>query len=230
MVDDDSFLIRPDRKGSLRPVLQKDRAYQSIKAFLFDDDGTDTIYSERFLSSELEIGLASVRSAVERLRSEGIIETIPKGGIRLPQITPSEVVNFYEIRMVLEPYLVGRIAGNLTEGQRKALSALIERQKMAATDADTGTYHVLDLRFHEDLARIHGNGEMMRALGQMRDKMFRLSRRLHRSHPERLAVNAGQHQQIVEAVCEGRAGEAISAMKEHLAWGRDFTLNPDART
>jgi DNA-binding GntR family transcriptional regulator len=139
------------------------------------------------------------------------------------------VIDFYEMRLVLEPYLVQRIAGQLSTDQAESLHAIIADQKQAAVEKDTLTYHQLDLRFHELLAEFHGNREMVRALGQMRDKMYRLSRRLHRTHPERLTINAEQHQRIVEAVCGGKRQDASEAMQSHLIWGRDFTLDPEGR-
>ncbi|EAR50259.1 putative transcriptional regulator [Oceanicola granulosus HTCC2516] len=210
-------------------ALLKEEAYARIKAHLFQVDDEGTIFSERSLAKTLDIGLASVRSAVERLRSEGIIVSIPKGGIRLPEITSQDVIDFYELRLVIETHLVARIAGKLPAARCDELRGLIARQRAAAESGDTLTYHQLDLDFHDTLARFHGNAEMIRALGQMRDKMYRLSRRLHRTHPERLAVNVDQHAAIVEAICTGEGDVAGETMRAHLAWGRDFTLDPDGR-
>lgn len=216
---------RPATNGSLL----KEEAYQRIKTYLFQVENSKTIFSERSLSRALDIGLASVRSAVEWLRSEGIIISIPKGGIRLPEITSQDVIDFYEMRLVIETHVVKRIAGRLSKERCDRLADLIARQKSAAQNGDTLTYHQLDLDFHDMLASFHGNAEMTRALAQMRDKMYRLSRRLHRTHPERLDVNAEQHRLIVEAICSGDSSTAVEAMSSHLAWGRDFTLDPDGR-
>ena len=216
-------------KGPKTPLL-KEEAYQSIKAHLFEDDDPEAVYSERSLATRLEIGLASVRSAIERLRSERIIVSIPKGGIRLPEITSRDVIEFYEMRLVIETHVVGRIVGRVPETRCGELRDLIAWQMTAARDGDTLTYHSLDLDFHATLARLHGNTEMIRALAQMRDKMYRLSRRLHRTHPERLDINADQHKRIVDAICDGDATTAVESMRTHLVWGRDFTLDPDGRT
>jgi len=209
--------------------LKKDMAYLLIKDFLFRSESVQTIFSERYLAKELNIGLASVRAALERLRTEGIVLPIPKAGIRLPEITHREIIEFYEMRLVLEAHIVRQICGRLSATQCAELREIISAQKKAAEYRDTTTYHQLDLRFHEMLAAIHGNGEMINALSQMRDKMYRLSRRLHRTHPERLEVNALQHEAIAEAICGGDADAAEEAIRSHLSWGRDFTLDPDGR-
>lgn len=217
------------RGDGAEPRLQKDRAYLTLKQFLFDTESTQTIFSERSLAARLEISLASVRSALERLRAEEVIETIPKAGIRLPQISPGDILEFYEFRIVVETYIARGIAGRLTQAQCAGLRALIAEQKEAARARDTNVYHRLDLQFHHILAEFHGNREMVRALSQMQDKMYRLSRRLHRTHPERLGINADQHESIVESICSGDPQKAEEAMRSHLTWGRDFTLDPDGR-
>lgn len=215
--------------GKPAKLLQKDQAYFAIKQFLFDEDDTQMIFSERYLSTELEMGLASIRSALERLRSEGIVEMIPKAGIRLPQITYSEVMEFFEMRLVIEPHVAHGLAGRVTSAECDELAALIADQKQAARDRDTVAYHRFDLDFHDFLARLYGNREMVRALGQMRDKMYRLSRLIHTTHPDRLTTNAEQHEKVVDAICNGRADEAKEAMELHLHWGRDVNISPRGR-
>jgi DNA-binding GntR family transcriptional regulator len=210
-------------------VLLKDEAYATIRDFLVRTEGSDHMLSERALAARLGLGLGSVRSALERLRVEGLISVAPNSGLRLPDLTAGEIIDFYEMRMVVEFHIVKSLAGRLSAAQSRQLEAIIVEQEDTAERHDTDRYHNLDLEFHTAMAEFYGNAEMVRALRQMRDKMFRLSRRLHRSHPERLAVNAAQHRGIMEAVNEGRGDEARRLMETHLIWGRSFTLDPDGR-
>ncbi|WP_198590206.1 GntR family transcriptional regulator [Paracoccus zhejiangensis] len=221
--------VGTDTAAPSAKLLQKDQAYTAIKQFLFREEDTRSYFSERFLAAELDMGLASVRSAVERLRSEGIVESIPKAGIRLPQITHEEIMDFFEVRLVIEPYIAQQVAHQVTAEQCKELKELIEAQKLAARERDTLTYHKLDLAFHDCMARIHGNQEMVRTLQQLGDKMYRLSRRIHQRQVEHLSVNALQHEKVVLAICNGRPEEASDAMRTHLVWGRNHTLDPEGR-
>lgn len=210
-------------------VLLRDNAYTSIKEYLFRTDGVEQALSERALAGRLGLSLTPVRLALERLRVEGLISVAPNSGIRLPEVTAREIIEFYELRLVIEGYVVRALAGRLTRAQAQRIAAIIAEQEASAAKEDTDTYHRLDLEFHEAFAAFYGNSEIIRTLGQMRDKMYRLSRRLHRNHPERLAVNAAQHRSIMEAVCDGNAEEARQRMELHLGWGRNFTLDPDGR-
>lgn len=218
-----------DDRFTSTKVLQKEQAYETIKQHLFNKEDTSSYFSERLLAAELELGLASVRSAIERLRSEGIVQSIPKAGIRLPQISHTEIMDFYEVRLVIEPYIARQVAERITKAQCEELAGMIRQQKLAAAEQDTQTYHTMDLAFHNLLAQIHGNQEMARSLKLLWDKMYRLSRRIHQRQVEHLSVNVEQHDAIVNAICAKRPDEAASAMENHLIWGRTYALDPEGR-
>ncbi|MBE7210728.1 MAG: GntR family transcriptional regulator [Gluconacetobacter diazotrophicus] len=212
-----------------RPLL-RDEAYSRIRHHLFTVEQLETApLSERGLAAALELGLGPVRSALERLRAEGLIAVSPNNGIHLPDLSPAAIIDFYEIRLVMECHVASRLAGRLTREQDVRLERIIVEQEDAARRGDTDSYHRLDLDLHATLVAFHGNAEMVQALNRLRDKMYRLSRRLHRSHPERLLVNAAQHRGIVEALRDGDGARARARMETHLDWGRRFTLDPDGR-
>jgi DNA-binding GntR family transcriptional regulator len=217
----------PRQPGKTRALL-KDDAYSRIRTLLLHGDA-EGVYSERGLAASLELGLGPVRSALERLRAEGMIVVAANSGIRLPEITSREILDFYELRMVVECHVVASLAGCLTDHQGRGIDAILAEQERTAACGDTIRYHQLDLDFHAALAEAHGNLEMEHALRRLHDKMFRLARRMHGAHPERLAVNAAQHRGIFDAVRAGDAAEAHSRMKTHLDWGRRFTLDPHRR-
>lgn len=131
--------------------------------------------------------------------------------------------------MVIECHVVASLAGCLSDVQARAIDQILLEQEATAASGDTLRYHQLDLNFHTVLAECHGNAEMEHALRHLHDRMYRLARRMHGAHPERLAVNAAQHRRIFDAVRTGNTEKAHSRMKTHLDWGRRFTLDPDRR-
>ena len=209
-------------------VYLRDTAYTSVRDYLLSEE-EDAGLSERSLATRLGLGLAPLRSALERLRAEGLVAVAPNSGLRLPETTAREIIDFYELRLVVECHIARQLAVRLTAAQSAVLEEILTAQERAAETRDTVRYHQLDLDFHAALTGFHGNPEMVRALGQLRNKMHRLSRRLHRAHPERLAVNAEQHRGIVDAIRSGDTGAAHAKMETHLVWGRAFTLDPDGR-
>jgi DNA-binding GntR family transcriptional regulator len=206
----------------------KSEAYNKIKSFLFADV-TERVYSERQLASWLDVGLGSVRSAVERLRAEGLVTVLPNAGIRVPELTAHTIIDFYEVRSILESHVVASLAGRLTRAQIELVDGILARQQECVAAERPEGYHDLDMAFHITLTEFHGNMEIVRTLGQLRDKMYRLSRWVHQSRPERLAVNAQQHHAIWGAVCAGDGAKAMDLMQRHLRWGRNCTLDPTLR-
>ena len=215
------------RAGQPR-LLLKDEAYSKIRKHLLEE-GSEESSSERALAARLDLGLGPVRSALERLRAEGLIVVTANSGIRMPEITAREILDFYELRMVIECHVVASISGCLSADQAREIDEILLEQESTAASGDTLRYHQLDLDFHAALAECHANVEMDHALRRLRDKMYRLARRMHGAHPERLAVNAAQHRGIFDAVRAGNADKAHARMKTHLDWGRRFTLDPDRR-
>ena len=209
-------------------LLLKDEAYSKIRKNLLEE-GSEETCSERALAARLDLGLGPVRSALERLRAEGLIVVTANSGIRMPEISSREILDFYELRMVIECHVVASISGCLSAGQARAIDNILLEQETTAASGNTLRYHQLDLDFHAALAECHANVEMQHALRRLRDKMYRLARRMHGAHPERLAVNAAQHRGIFDAVRAGNAAKAHVRMKTHLDWGRRFTLDPDRR-
>ena len=209
-------------------LLLKDEAYSKIRKHLLED-GSEETCSERALAARLDLGLGPVRSALERLRAEGLIVVTAHSGIRMPEITAREILDFYELRMVIECHVVASISGCLSADEVRAIDEILREQESTSASGNTLRYHQLDLEFHAALAGCHANSEMEHALRRLRDKMYRLARRMHGAHPERLAVNAAQHRGIFDAVRAGNAEKAHTRMKTHLDWGRRFTLDPDRR-
>lgn len=221
-------VVRLNHLAGPARLLLKDEAYSKIRTLLIQGD-SDHTYSERALAASLDLGLGPVRFALERLRAEGLIIVAANTGIRMPEITAREILDFYELRMLIECHVVASLAGCLTADQAVKFDAILAEQESTAANGDAIRYHQLDLDFHATLAEFHGNAEMEHALRRLGDKMYRLARRMHGAHPERLIVNAAQHRGIFDAIRAGDVEHAHSRMKTHLDWGRRFTLDPDRR-
>jgi len=230
----DSPVHRIRENGSVVPLAGrtslKGKAYELIKDLLFENEASGQTYSERQLAAHLNLGLGPVRSALERLRAEGLISVIPNSGIRLPQLTAEDILDFYEVRTVLEAHLVEVLAGRQVSHRLSKVEDILGQQQDCVSRRDTATYHQLDMEFHLALAELHGNAEIVRVLGTLRDRMQRLSSRLHAGHPQRLNENFLQHCQIVEAIRAGDGTTARERLRTHLISARNFILDPESRT
>lgn len=212
----------------MNKLLLKDEAYQAIKKVMFESSADDT-YSERQLAAQLGFGLASIRSALERLRNEGLVIVGPHLGVRLPELSIENISDFYELRSVLETHVVANLASRSYELSFVEIESIISEQRNCVSRQNASLYYQLDTQFHLALAKIYGNAEITRALESLRDRMHRLSSRLHSGHPERLKQNFEQHLSIFKSIRTGDVQEAQVQLQQHLYRARDLVLDPRLR-
>ncbi len=213
--------IQSERKTKLA----RDEAYAKVKATLFQDDDPERIYSERTLSKRLELGLASVRSAIGRLQFEGLIVVLPNAGFLLKPMTMRAISDFYEVRGIVESHVVAGLTGRLDAQKIGSLEEILNDQLLCAAAGDGKAFHRLDMQFHATMARMHGNEEIVRILEHLEDRMHRLSVGLHGRHPERLQPLVDQHRGIVEEISAGDPDVSARKLREHIAWGKSMLLS-----
>lgn len=208
----------------------KEQAYAKIKETLFESGDPEQVYSERSLSKRLDIGLASIRSAIGRLQVEGLIVVLPNAGFMLKPLTPRAIADFYEVRTIVEAHVVASLTGHLSPGHVAKLETILQDQAECLEAKDPRTFHRLDMGFHLALARLHGNEEMIRILERLEDRMHRISVELHGRHPDRLKPLIDQHRGILEEITSGDPEVASEKLKSHLAWGRSMLVNGGRRS
>jgi DNA-binding GntR family transcriptional regulator len=208
-------------------TLLKERAYSEIKQrILRGDFQSSTFLSERHMASQLAMSKTPVRAALERLELEGLVTISPQQGIIVRDLSIAEIADQYEIRATLETYVVRTLAGRLTPDQIQRLQTNLGAQQAKCSLCDVQQCVALDAAFHNLFCEFLGNQEILRVMGQLRDKVHRVISRVFQLNPARLATSYAEHRAIAEAVIQGDAAEAARRMTEHLEWGKRCLLSP----
>ncbi len=71
-----------------------------------------------------------------------------------------------------------------------------------------------------------GNQEILRVMGQLRDKIHRVIFRVFTLNPERMTTSFSEHQTIADAVINGDPVRASQLIEQHLKVGKDALLSP----
>jgi DNA-binding GntR family transcriptional regulator len=205
----------------------KDRAYESIKQRLLNDDyPPGTFLSERKLAEHLGMSKTPVKGALERLESEGFITVSPQQGIVVRELSVHEIADQYEIRSVLESYTLRSIAGKLTPDQVRRVRANLEAQSRLWGSGDVAKGVELDSAFHTQFVEFLGNGEILRVIVQLREKMQRVVTQVFRLCPTRLDTSSEEHAAIAAAVIAGDGDRAAAMLVSHLELGKRLILSP----
>jgi DNA-binding GntR family transcriptional regulator len=209
-----------------RPLL-KDRAYAEIKQrILRGDFPPSTFLSERQLAGQLAMSKTPVRAALERLELEGFVTISPQQGIIIRDLSIHDIADQYEIRAALETYVVRNLAGRLTPVQVERLRANLDAQRAVCGTCDVQRCVALDAEFHTLLCEFLGNREILRVMGQLRDRVHRVISQVFQLNPGRMANSYGEHRAIAEAVMAGDSALAVRRLEEHLEYGKQCLLSP----
>jgi DNA-binding GntR family transcriptional regulator len=85
-----------------------------------------TRVSEAQLVDSYRLSKAAVRAALARLRAEGLVRAEPRRGHVITALTMRDVVEIYDLRLLLEPPAAAAAAATLDRAELKRLRALAE--------------------------------------------------------------------------------------------------------
>jgi DNA-binding GntR family transcriptional regulator len=207
-------VVRP-RRAAL-----KQQAYSELKRLILAGElAGGSVRSVRQLASELQMSKTPVHAAIERLEAEGLVMLAPQQGVVVRELSVHDIVNHYEIRQALEPYVMRRLAGQLTPGQIELLQQNLDQLRQYAKEKDIGGLMKVDAEFHQMLCGFFRNDEITRVMQQLRDKVQRVVFRVAEQFPERVGETHAEHQAIVKSLVAGQGDRAAKLMAEHLEQG-----------
>ena len=185
--------------------------------------------SRRRLAAELNMSLVPVAEALQRLESDGLIESRPRVGTRVRVPTEKDVREHYEIREALESQSARLFAQRATAKQREEMRQMAEHldvlfNRLAAGDTDPEfqfAVHSFHAQFHMGIAERTGC-EALRALIEKNQVMilnWLYDVVAHRRHlPQRF------HRDLTEVLVTTDPIAADVAMREHVRYGLEETV------
>jgi DNA-binding GntR family transcriptional regulator len=165
---------------------------------------------ERFSTSRF-----IVRSALQELAAQGLVEFQRNRGARVREISLGEAIEITEVRQLLEGLQAARAAERITRAEAAALRGIVKDMRAAVAKSELLTYRDLNAYLHASIRDIAAHETSARLLRQLRDQTVRHQFSLALV-PGRPAVSLPQHEAIVAAVTARDPAAAQRAMHEHL--------------
>ena len=171
--------------------------------------------NERELASLIGVSRTPIREALSRLENDQLVTLTSQKGATVTPITTKIINDIFQLRYVLEPYVVSMVTPDFPE------ATLIEFKK-GLTDRSLNKYEelvALDGELHFAIIHAFGNSYMNNLMENMYTQNERI-RRLATMMPKRLADSALEHLAIVEAMLARDSQKAADALREHLQSAR----------
>lgn len=207
----DARIAEPDA-GRL-PASQ--RAYAYIRSRILNGElAGDSFVEEEHISALIGVSRTPVREAFSRLQAEHLIELVPRRGARVRSVTLREMVEFYEVRRIIEGHVATRLCQAGT-GTPPAMQSVLEEMR-TLLPAPGERYMALDAVFHEALVAASGNEVLMDMYAGLSTRQSRVALLSLRIQPRRPAMIHEQHEALVAALDRRDAGNALAVLDAHL--------------
>lgn len=185
---------------------------------------------EAELSRRCGAGRSTIREALGRLATDGLVEVEPYKGASVRRLDRREVGELYRVRELLEG-LAARSAAETVGREAKAhttFSSGLAEIAAAHRAGDLGAYLAENRRYHQLIMRSADNRVLERQLDMLIVPVFRLQFRALMTW-ELVERSRSDHARIAEAILAGDADAADASMRAHVrASGQEVAALPDA--
>lgn len=179
-----------------------------------------SILSESGLVELVGVSRTPVREALSCLEQEGLVRIIPKCGIAVKGLSVQEINALFEMRTILEPYVIRRYADRIPRDQ---LLSTWRAMECAYMESDAEEQYRLDAQLHRLIHESAANPYINRIMEQAVVENTRI-RALLGTIPSRLKDSYEEHRSIVEALLAKRCEDAAAAMEAHLRIAHQLAL------
>lgn len=170
---------------------------------------------ERSIAAQLNVSRTPLRSALQVLAAEGLIELLPNRGAIVADPGPERVREMLEVQGVLEEFAGLLFCANASDADVAEIRALHYEMLAAYARRERLAYFKLNQRIHRQIVRATGNS----ALDEMHEL---LSARLFRfRYQPNLRLDlwesaVQEHEQILDAVVSRDGPRLGRVLREHL--------------
>jgi DNA-binding GntR family transcriptional regulator len=193
-----------------------DEAYEQVRRRILDN-----VWPPGHRALEQEVALAlgmsrtPVREAVLRLQNEGLVEVIPRHGMRVLPVSPNDMRDIYQILTALECMAAELLAQRKPGDEELApLVAATQAMDEALQADDLDAWAAADERFHAHLVELAGNRQLQATVLNYWDRAHRARMFTLRLRPK--PVNSTQeHMQMLDRLRAGDATGAANVTRAH---------------
>jgi len=174
---------------------------------------------ETSLATRLGVSRTPIREALRRLEQDGLVERTSRG-TRVVERSPEQILEIYELRILLEGQAARAAAERATSLDINRLRAIHEQMEAAGPDDDQHRVR-LNRLFHEALWAASHNGTLVEVIDRL---IAHLHPQTTLRFPGRWDSILREHGELLAAITEHRADDAAAIATEHMTQAREIRL------
>ena len=198
----------------------KDHVYSQLRrAIMMSHYRPGERLNPQELAQQFDVSVTPVREALQVLEQEGLVSIKPRSGHYVTHMTLKELLDWLDLRQILEVASVERAATHITDEQLDELEK-IHAGYSGDDEESIERYISENRRVHCLIAEASGNEQLAEMLGQVHD---RLARFMVSSHGGEIMLRF-RHDDLIQALRTHDPDEARRAMLDELTNMRLMTI------
>ena len=165
------------------------------------------------IADRLSLSRTPIREALRRLEAERIVEHRPRIGAVIRTLSQTEVVELYEMRLVLERTAAELAAKHVIEAEVDALASL--NNQIADAVHDPPRAAAINQQFHRSIYLAARNRFLLDSARGLNNALLLLGPTTL-ADAERINTVVAQHRLIIDAISQGDVEAAGVAAEAHL--------------
>lgn len=200
----------------------KEKAYTTIKKKIIECEYLPgAVLSENELMKEIGSSRTPIREALNRLEQEDLVKIVPKRGIWVSELTTGMIYNIYEVRILLEPYVIREYGSEMEAETLEEIKKLCEelvnnkQENVLQYDMDTSE------RLHVYLLGVCKNAFITNLVKNVYDQNYRMGTLVAGNREERFFESQKEHINIINCILKKEYDKAADILAKHLVKSRN---------
>ncbi|WP_025716174.1 GntR family transcriptional regulator [Paenibacillus sp. 1-18] len=178
----------------------------------------ETVLSENQTAADFGTSRSPVREALKVLAGEGLLRLERMGAIVIG-MTPADMEELFDVRKLIEHFVVRRYVHSDNTGLVTALNRMIDKMEVALKHRDVVEFSLQDFNFHEALVLEAGHTRILHTWNGMRQLiltvMLAATEQRFASNIEESQVTIHKHRTFANALNQGNTQELFEFIEDH---------------
>lgn len=195
-------------------IARKEQVYEYLKdAIMTNLLKPGKPLREMEIANELQMSRTPVREAFRELEVEGLITNFPSCGTMVSTITPLDVEEIYELRVLYETWALSK---SITRISDRELDAVEQAFLQSKEEDDEELWHKADRQLHQLIIDKSGNRRFIAHVETLNVHIERI-RLISAQHESRRADSFKEHMDIIQLIRKRDLVKCTLALQKHLS-------------
>lgn len=191
-----------------------ERVYKSLKKSILNGDlKPGQKLSQDWVAKQMKVSRMPIREAIERLRTEGLVESIPYKESRVMNFTHRDIEEMYSVRSLLEAYSARLATRKIREKDLKELKKINKEMKEILNKNNYKELSICNRKFHLIICNRAGNRRLYKTIKNLWDSF---PKDFFWNFPERSKNSIIDHGKIINAIESKNEKLMEKTMVQHI--------------